>query len=123
MSRRLCNDDDDKLIINNECVQVDETTESAVTFIEERVYIETPAHISYGQKPYLREFTQADITGDILPINHNLLAENGVVNIVLVTSDKEQVAASNVEFVNENLALISLKGYLPIVGTWSVRVS
>lgn len=121
MSRRLCNDD--KLIINNECVEVDETTESAVTFIEERVYIEVPNQICYGQKPYIMRFTQADLIGSLLPVVHGLFAADGVVNITLVNDNRDQVEPTNVTFVNENLAHISLDGYTPISNTWIVRAS
>lgn len=70
---------------------------------------------------YRMGFTQADLVGDLIPVPHNLLASDGVVSIILVNNDMEQVEPSNVIFINENIAHVSLEGYTPIPETWYIR--
>jgi hypothetical protein len=71
----------------------------------------------------LLEFSQANLVGDLLAVPHDLLASKGAVNITLMNNNKEQVEPSNVIFISESLAHISLEGYTPISDTWFVRAS
>ena len=94
-----------------------------VELIEDNAYVEVPDRISYGSPPFLMKFTQVDLVNDLIAVHHGLLAREGVVNIVLVTNLKEQVEPTNVIFISDRIAHVSLKGYTPITDTWMVRAS
>lgn len=89
--------------------------------LEEEVIVQVADRIVYGQAPYINEFTQADLTTDILMVPHNLLASNGAIKIILFNDKKLEVQPSDVEIVDENNAKVSLKGYTPITGRWRIK--
>lgn len=72
-----------------------------------------------GNEPITREITQSDLVGSETAIAIGARVIPCAVDVINDLND--EVAATNIRYVNGS-AVISLEGYLPITGTWRIRV-
>jgi len=73
-------------------------------------------------KGYTAEFTQSDLSGGFLNINHNLYAKYKVCNVTIMDNEGDEIEPDNILFLDQNNLRVDLRSIEPIIGTWSIVV-
>ena len=117
---------DGELIIPSEIKVVDTSTiivDMSGTYLSaEVIKISVLAAESATPKPksYAAEFTNEDLVGDVLGLDHGL--DSDAVIVQVYDESRAQVLVSSITIVDSNTVNVSLAGGTPIAGVWSVVV-
>lgn len=99
----------------NNCVKVIDNCDTELIEVVD-------ATIYGGIKEYVREFTQSDVTRGKINIAHNLDMSSAIAHLTLKDELGEECQPTGIKFKDNNIVELDLEGYVPITGTWTVRI-
>ena len=78
---------------------------------------------SGGIVGYTETFTNADLSGGMLTVTHNLNAQDEICHVSIKDNNNNQMEADNIQNIDQNIIQANFEMSIPIIGTWTILIT